>query len=186
MLSPKLRRRRARRQRADSSRSQIAEGARPTIALGLDIARRARSPECAPSILGLATQSEGGKLFLPANPWKQTKPNWNPSCSSPFGGRRCNGGDRLAESKAPRPISASLAGNRRGGGCRPRKFSYPQPLEKARNGKGSCDRRSLRRPEPAFRGERCCRLSSCRAAARQSLPARRRSSPPRRPPAAQR
>jgi hypothetical protein len=103
-----------------------------------------------------------GKLFLPASPWKQTKPNWNPSCSSLFGGRRCNGGDRLAESKASRPISASLAGNRRGGGCRPRKFSYPQPHEKARNGKGSCDRRSSRRPEPAFGGERCRRLSNCR------------------------
>ena len=73
-----------------------------------------------------------------------------------------------------------------GGGCRPRKFSYPQPLEKARNGKGSCDRRSSRRPEPAFRGERCRRRSNCRAAAPRSLPARRRSSPPRRPPAAQR
>jgi hypothetical protein len=61
---------------------------------------RARSPECAPSILGLATQSEGGKLFLPANPWEQTKPNWNPSCSDPFGGRRCNSGDRRSSRRA--------------------------------------------------------------------------------------
>jgi hypothetical protein len=37
---------------------------------------------------------------------------------------------------APRPFSASFAGNRRGGGCETAKFSYPQPLETARNGEG--------------------------------------------------
>jgi hypothetical protein len=71
-----------------------------------------------------AFENKRNRIGIPPNP-------------PPFGGRRCE--VRLAGSKkvaTPRPSSASFAGNRRGGRCEAAKFSYPQTLEKARNGEG--------------------------------------------------
>jgi len=123
-----------------------------------------------------------GKLFLPASPWKQTKPNWNPSCSSLFGG--CNGGDRLAESR--RRVQSRRRSREIGGAADAGRGNFPihNPLKRLETGKDPAT--VAPRAGPSIRGERCRRLSNCRAAAPQSLPARRRSSPPRRPPAAQR
>ena len=108
---------------------------------------RARSPECSAS--RSAMQRSKRRLAAPAGRKQkfsslQTIENKRnrigiPPSPPTFRGSRCHGGDRLAEPKGvamPRPSSASFAGNRRAGGCGAAKFSYPQTLEKARNGEG--------------------------------------------------
>jgi hypothetical protein len=105
---------------------------------------RARSPECSAS----RTRRNGPSVGLAAPVGRernfsslQTIENKRNQIGIPpnprtFQGSRCNGGDRLAEPKGvamPRPSSAPFAG---ACGCGAAKFSYPQTLEKARNGEG--------------------------------------------------
>jgi hypothetical protein len=119
------------RDRARASRSDVAW---PCTVLECSPLRARRS---GPGI-GLASAGRGERNFSSPQTLenKQNRVGISPN-PPPFGGCRCNVGLTGPKGVAtPRPFSALLAGNRRGGGFEAAKFSYPQPLEMARNGEG--------------------------------------------------
>src|ERR1700678_613958 len=119
--------------------SQIAEavrpGTRPAVPRRTAARARLRGRDAAVRASDSRRRLGGSGTFPSRKSLKTNETELEPRRIPRFGGRRCN--VRLAGPKGvatPRPFPASFAGNRRGGGYEAAKFSYPQHLEKARNG----------------------------------------------------
>jgi hypothetical protein len=120
---------------------------------------RARSPECSPSRARGTVQASGWRRRLESGtfpPRKPLKTNETELESRQFLPVRKDADATSVspyrkESRDTASFSASFAGSQRGGGCAAAKFSYPQPLEKARNCEGIWQAVA---PRAAFGGRR--------------------------------